>query len=208
MAARRLSKVRLLIVLFTSTLAHIFFSYSTARTSSPRPRRTSPSASSSTSSAASAPSSSAPPSSASSLGNLSESLPLKPPTSPSPLSCSSSLVFKLPSTLGKTTPLVASCPPSLVCSLATSSSAATATPSSESSFHPSSHRRARADLSLDRLPASELVSGDIVKITLGTKVPADIRLISCSSDLRFDRSILTGESKPVAGTSDNTDPNL
>lgn len=58
------------------------------------------------------------------------------------------------------------------------------------------------------LPASELVSGDIVKITLGTKVPADVRLISVSSDLKFDRSILTGESKPVAGTTTSTDPNL
>ena len=58
-----------------------------------------------------------------------------------------------------------------------------------------------------RLPAAELVAGDIVKITLGSKVPADIRLLSVSSDLRFDRSILTGESNPVAATTESTDAN-
>lgn len=44
-----------------------------------------------------------------------------------------------------------------------------------------------------KLPASELVSGDIVHIGLGEKVPADLRLIEVSWDLRFDRSIITGE---------------
>lgn len=58
-----------------------------------------------------------------------------------------------------------------------------------------------------RLPAAELVAGDIVQITLGSKVPADIRLLDVSSDLRFDRSILTGESNPIGATVDVTDPN-
>lgn len=58
-----------------------------------------------------------------------------------------------------------------------------------------------------RLPASDLVAGDIVKITLGSKVPADIRLLDVSSDLRFDRSILTGESNAVAASIEPTDPN-
>lgn len=60
---------------------------------------------------------------------------------------------------------------------------------------------------IKRLPAADLVAGDIVKITLGSKVPADIRLLSVSSDLRFDRSILTGESNAVAATTESTDPN-
>ncbi|SGY21437.1 BQ5605_C016g08237 [Microbotryum silenes-dioicae] len=59
-----------------------------------------------------------------------------------------------------------------------------------------------------KIAAADLVSGDIVKITLGSKVPADLRLIECSSDLRFDRSILTGESNPISATTHNTDPNF
>ncbi|KAF9068133.1 hypothetical protein BDP27DRAFT_1266640 [Rhodocollybia butyracea] len=58
------------------------------------------------------------------------------------------------------------------------------------------------------LPAANLVLGDIVKITLGSKVPADLRLIEISSDLRFDRSILTGESNAIAATIDATDINF
>ena len=58
-----------------------------------------------------------------------------------------------------------------------------------------------------RLPATELVFGDIVTITLGSKVPADLRLVEVSSDLRFDRSILTGESNAIPGTVECTDPN-
>lgn len=58
-----------------------------------------------------------------------------------------------------------------------------------------------------RLPAAELVLGDIVTITLGSKVPADVRLLEMSSDLRFDRSILTGESNAISGSVDCTDPN-
>lgn len=63
-------------------------------------------------------------------------------------------------------------------------------------------------ISVFRIPAADLVKGDIVRITLGCKVPADIRMIECSSDLRFDRSILTGESNAVAATVDSTDINL
>ncbi|KAF8887752.1 E1-E2 ATPase-domain-containing protein [Infundibulicybe gibba] len=59
-----------------------------------------------------------------------------------------------------------------------------------------------------RIPAADLVSGDIVTITLGSKVPADIRLIDVSSDLRFDRSILTGESNTVPASLDCTDDNF
>ncbi|KAJ7124432.1 hypothetical protein C8R44DRAFT_980707 [Mycena epipterygia] len=59
-----------------------------------------------------------------------------------------------------------------------------------------------------KLPAADLVSGDIVTITLGSKVPADLRLLEVSSDLRFDRSILTGESNDVAASVDCTDKNF
>ena len=57
------------------------------------------------------------------------------------------------------------------------------------------------------MPASELVAGDLVQLSMGNKIPADIRLIQVSSDLRFDRSILTGESVPIPGTVDSTNAN-
>ena len=57
------------------------------------------------------------------------------------------------------------------------------------------------------MAAADLVAGDVVKITMGSKVPADIRLLTISSDLRFDRSILTGESNAIAASTEPTDPN-
>ncbi|KAK4046272.1 hypothetical protein OIV83_006195 [Microbotryomycetes sp. JL201] len=59
-----------------------------------------------------------------------------------------------------------------------------------------------------KIKAEDIVVGDVVKISLGVKVPADLRLVSCSSDLKFDRSILTGESKPVSASVDCTDDNF
>ena len=52
------------------------------------------------------------------------------------------------------------------------------------------------------VPSSEIVVGDVVQLSLGQKVPADMRLIETSSDLKFDRSILTGEAEEVAGATD------
>jgi len=49
------------------------------------------------------------------------------------------------------------------------------------------------------IPAEELVLGDVVYLTYGKKVPADVRIIE-SNDLKFDKSMLTGESEPVDGT--------
>jgi sodium/potassium-transporting ATPase subunit alpha len=50
-----------------------------------------------------------------------------------------------------------------------------------------------------RIPASELVVGDLVKLGLGDKVPADIRII-ISRDLKVECSSLTGESDAIAIT--------
>lgn len=58
-----------------------------------------------------------------------------------------------------------------------------------------------------QIPASDLVIGDLVVLSLGIKVPADLRLVEVSSDLRFDRSILTGESEPIPGAIFMTDNN-
>lgn len=48
-----------------------------------------------------------------------------------------------------------------------------------------------------RIPASELVVGDLVIVQDGDRVPADCTLLA-GSDLQVDESLLTGESVPVA----------
>jgi sodium/potassium-transporting ATPase subunit alpha len=55
--------------------------------------------------------------------------------------------------------------------------------------------------------ASDIVPGDIICIKAGNKLPADVRFVEISSDAKFDRSILTGESLPLAGTVESTDTN-
>lgn len=59
-----------------------------------------------------------------------------------------------------------------------------------------------------KMSASELVDGDIVHLQVGNKVPADLRLLSASDDVRFDRGVLTGESEEVEGSLEPTDPNF
>ncbi len=54
---------------------------------------------------------------------------------------------------------------------------------------------ARRDGTWKTLPAAQLVQGDVVKLSLGAVVPADVRLIDGS--LLIDQSMLTGESVPV-----------
>ncbi|OEU82847.1 MAG: carbonate dehydratase [Desulfobacterales bacterium S5133MH4] len=56
-----------------------------------------------------------------------------------------------------------------------------------------------------RISAAEVVSGDIVFLQAGDKVPADIRLIKIR-DLKVDESALTGESVAVAKSPDILDP--
>ncbi|SJX65096.1 K, P-type ATPase (mediates high-affinity potassium or sodium uptake) [Sporisorium reilianum f. sp. reilianum] len=58
----------------------------------------------------------------------------------------------------------------------------------------------------NNVEAAELVQGDIVVVSLGNKIAADLRLISCS-EVKFDRSVTTGESEPLAGSVDMTDDN-
>lgn len=48
----------------------------------------------------------------------------------------------------------------------------------------------------DHIPAKELVPGDIIKIKMGDRVPADARLIE-ASNLRLEEAAFTGESLPA-----------
>ncbi|MGC8522426.1 MAG: plasma-membrane proton-efflux P-type ATPase [Steroidobacteraceae bacterium] len=52
------------------------------------------------------------------------------------------------------------------------------------------------------VPAAELVPGDLVKLSLGGIVPADVRLIE--GEVLLDQSTLTGESLPVEGEAGRT----
>jgi len=56
---------------------------------------------------------------------------------------------------------------------------------------------------IDALPTEELVPGDVVKISVGDKAPADVRLCSMTTaTLRSDEGALTGESETVLKTTD------
>jgi sodium/potassium-transporting ATPase subunit alpha len=60
---------------------------------------------------------------------------------------------------------------------------------------------------LQFVPSMDLVAGDIVHLNTGCKVPADIRLVNHSGDLRFDRAAITGEADEIEASLENTSPN-
>ena len=51
-----------------------------------------------------------------------------------------------------------------------------------------------------------LAVGDIIKIKLGEKIPADIRIIECN-EMKVDNSALTGESEPLLRSVECTSEN-
>ncbi|KAJ6031537.1 hypothetical protein N7540_002269 [Penicillium herquei] len=57
------------------------------------------------------------------------------------------------------------------------------------------------------ISAVDLVPGDVLIIKAGNKIPADIRFIDVSHDLSIDRSVVTGESKPIKGSTESTSDN-
>ncbi|XP_025416384.1 calcium-transporting ATPase sarcoplasmic/endoplasmic reticulum type isoform X3 [Sipha flava] len=66
-------------------------------------------------------------------------------------------------------------------------------------YEPEMGKVIRGDKSgVQKIRAKEIVPGDVVEISVGDKIPADIRLIKIySTTLRIDQSILTGESVSV-----------
>ncbi|KAJ5935936.1 hypothetical protein N7454_005234 [Penicillium verhagenii] len=59
-----------------------------------------------------------------------------------------------------------------------------------------------------KIPSTEVVVGDVVQLSIGNKVPADLCLLTASGDVRFDRSILTGESDEIEGSLEASDTNF
>jgi Ca2+ transporting ATPase len=66
-------------------------------------------------------------------------------------------------------------------------------------YEPEMGKVVRQDKSgVQKLRAKEIVPGDVVEVSVGDKIPADIRLIKIySTTIRIDQSILTGESVSV-----------
>ncbi|KJR83256.1 sodium/potassium-transporting ATPase subunit alpha [Sporothrix schenckii 1099-18] len=47
------------------------------------------------------------------------------------------------------------------------------------------------------IAAADLVPGDVLLLTAGDRIPADVRYVRVSHDMTVDRAVLTGESKPI-----------
>ncbi len=58
-----------------------------------------------------------------------------------------------------------------------------------------------------RVPSQELVRGDVVRLSSGDRVPADLRLLT-ATDVETNEAPLTGESNPVSKTSHVLPPGL
>ena len=50
------------------------------------------------------------------------------------------------------------------------------------------------DGSQQHIVGTQIVPGDILRIKLGDKLPADVRFIEVSPDAKFNRSVLIGKS--------------
>ncbi|KAJ1994536.1 hypothetical protein H4R33_000242 [Dimargaris cristalligena] len=59
---------------------------------------------------------------------------------------------------------------------------------------------------LQTIPTCDLVVGDRIQMNYGNKVPADLRIMECF-DLKFDRSVLTGENDHIPAAVDATNDN-
>ncbi|TKX27473.1 cation-transporting ATPase-like protein [Elsinoe australis] len=57
------------------------------------------------------------------------------------------------------------------------------------------------------IEGKDIVPGDVLQINMGNKLPADVRFVQVSSDARFDRAILTGETNPLLASVKSTDDN-
>ncbi|EFC48712.1 predicted protein [Naegleria gruberi] len=57
-----------------------------------------------------------------------------------------------------------------------------------------------------KIPVEELVLGDLVRIEGGDKIPADLRVVSCSQ-LKLDNASLTGETEPQSRSVEMTSKN-
>ena len=58
---------------------------------------------------------------------------------------------------------------------------------------------------MDEIPAEKLVTGDLIEVSIGDRIPADIRIVS-SDEMKVDNSSLTGESEALLRKVECTDP--
>ena len=57
------------------------------------------------------------------------------------------------------------------------------------------HARVRRNKDwINKMDSISLVPGDVIQIRDGERVPADMRIIECTSNCQFDASVITGDS--------------